>query len=355
MKDNLEENKEDFTASEDEIRFDASKEQEKKTEDKIKGIKLPKKAKWYFVIPLVFLVVFAIVFVAWHILPKKILNVAVLDKTILTVNDENGINPESVYRKHQGLFWLLEQQKYVFEDGNFYDYKKDYFGPMLNEDNQIDEEKGLSTLGYTPDLMYVSDVYGAVDDSYGYYDKKDALHSGITVDDMSAISYAYEVGSTVVAEMELFNSNLDNSVYSQLQSMCGVNPKGWVGRYIQELQDFTDVPDWAPPMYEKQEGVEWQFSGPGILLVSAEKIIVLEQKTDFESKNLLTVHINSDYKKEFRTCKSVNFYNWFEIVDPYYDSESIATFELDVNATVMEKLKGVLKSPQFAAVTRKTV
>lgn len=354
MKDNLEENKVDFTASEDEIRFDASKEQEQKTEDNVKDIKTPKKAKWYFIIPVVFLVIFAIIFVVWHLVPKKILNVCVLDKTILTVNEENNINPESVYRKHQGLFWLLEQQRYVFEDGSFYDYKTDYFGPMLNENNQIDTERSLSTLNYTPDLMYVSDVYGAVDDSFGYYNNSDALHSGITVDDMSAISYAYEIGSTVVAEMELFNSNLDNSVYSQLQSMCGVNPTGWVGRYIQELQDFTDVPDWAPPMYEKQEGVEWQFSGPGILLVSSEKIIILEQKTDFESKNLLTVHINSEYEKEFRACSTVNFYNWFEIVEPYYDSESIATFEFDVNATGMEKLKGILKSPKFAAVTRKT-
>ena len=82
-----------------------------------------------------------------------------------------------------------------------------------------------------------------------------------------------------------------------------------MGRYIYDLQDFTDVPDWAPPMYEKQEGVEWQFSGPGILLVSSDRIIILEQKTDFESKNLLTVRINKDFKKQFGSCNKVNFYN----------------------------------------------
>ena len=61
------------------------------------------------------------------------------------------------------------------------------------------------------------------------------------------------------------------------------------------------MPDWAPPMYEKQEGVTWQFSGPGILLVSADKIIVLEQKTDFDSKNLLRVRVNEEYKKQLIT------------------------------------------------------
>ena len=59
--------------------------------------------------------------------------------------------------------------------------------------------------------------------------------------------------------------------------MLGVTPTKWIGRYIVDLEDFTDVPDWAPPMYEQQEGVEWRFTGPGILLVSEDgKIIILD-------------------------------------------------------------------------------
>ncbi len=348
------ENSNAFTAAEEEIRFDPSKEQEKKTEKAVKKVKKSKKAKWYFLIPLVLLIVMAAVFIGWHLVPKTRLNVCILDKTVLTVEDGNDIDIRSVYRKHQGFFWLLEQQRYVFEDGSFYNTKADYFGPMLDENGQISAQRDLSTLDYTPDLMYVADVYGAVDDTYGYYDSSTAKGSGISVDDMSVISYAYENGATVIAETELFGSVSDSSVYSQLSSLCGVKPTGWVGRYIYDLQDFTDVPDWAPPMYEKQEGVEWQFSGPGILLVSAEKIIVLEQKTDFESKNLLEIHINDAYKKEFRRCDRVNFYNWFEIVEPTSNAEVIASFEFDVNATGMEKLKGVLKSPIFCAISRKT-
>lgn len=354
LSENLNENMNEFTASDEEIRFDPSKEQEKKTEEAVKKVKKPKKVKWYFLIPLVLLVIIAVVFIAWHLVPKTRLNVCLLDKTVLTVEDDNDIDIRSVYRKHQGFFWLLEQQRYVFEDGSFYNTKTDYFGPMLDENGQIVSQRELSTLDYTPDLMYVADVYGAVDDTYGYYDNSTAKGSGISVDDMSVISYAYENGATVIAETELFGSVSDSSVYSQLSSLCGVKPTGWVGRYIYDLQDFTDVPDWAPPMYEKQEGVEWQFSGPGILLVSSEKIIVLEQKTDFESKNLLKIHINDEYKKEFRRCDSVNFYNWFEIVEPNSSCEVIASFEFDVNATGMEKLKGVLKSPIFCSVSRKS-
>lgn len=353
MSDNVNQNQLEFTASEGEIRFDPSKEQEKNTENKVEKIKKPKKAKWFFLIPAVFLLIVFVVFIGWYIKPKTKLNVCLLDKTILTVEENNDINIDSVYRKHQGLFWLLEQQRYVFEDGNYYNTEKDYFGPMLDGEGMIQSERTLSSLDYLPDLMYVSDVYGAVDDTYGYYDNSTARGSGISVDDMSVISYAYETGATVVAEMELFNSNLDSTIYSQLANLCGVKPTGWVGRYVFDLQDFTDVPDWAPPMYERQEGVEWQFSGPGIILVSADKIIVLEQKTDFESKNLLQIYINNDYKKEFKGCDRVNFYNWFEIVEPNNGCEVIANFEFDVNATGMEKLKGVLTSPRFAAISRK--
>ena len=344
----------DFTSEEKDIRFNSETDQEQKTEDKLKTIKKPRKAKWYFLIPAVFIIILLFIFIGWHIKQKKIINVCLLDKTVLTVEEGNEINIDSIYRKHQGFYWLLEQKKYTFEDKNFYDYKKDYFGLLLDENGLLSGKRELSTLDYVPDLMYISDVYGAVDDTYGYYDSGWAKEGGVTVDEMSVISYAYENGATVVAEMELFNSGMESSVYSQLTSLCGINPTGWVGRYVYDLQDFTDVPDWAPPMYEAQEGVEWQFEGPGIILVSSEKIIILEQKTDFNSKNLLQIYINDEYKKEFKGCKTLNFYNWFEIVEPTYDSEVLANFEFDVNATGMEKLKGVLKAPRFAAVVRKT-
>lgn len=345
----------EFTEKESETVFNPTTEREEVTNEKAKNVKKRKKAKWYFLIPAILLIVFIMLFVGWYIKPKTQLNVAVLDKTVLTVEENNDIDIDSVYRKHQGLFWLLKQQRYVFEDNDFYETESDYFGPILNNDGQIESERELSDLDYTPDLMYISDVYGAVDDTYGYYDGSTAKGAGITVDDMSVISYSHEIGATLIAETELFNTSLDNTIYSQLSSLLGIKPTGWVGRYVYDLQDFSDVPDWAPPMYEKQEGVEWQFSGPGIILVSDEKIIILEQKSDFDSKNLLQIHINEDYKKEFSGCDKVNFYNWFEIVEPVSDCEVIASFKFDVNATGMEKLKGVLKSPTFAAISRKTI
>ncbi len=340
----------------DENTFDPEKDRAEQTKKETKKIKQKWFFKWYFIVPMVLLLIIIIAFVGWQIKAKTYLNVCVLDKTVLVAEEDNDVDNELAYRKHEGLFWLLNQKKIVFQDGSAYDYTNDYFGQHLKEDGTTTEMKELTTLDYVPDLMYISDVYGATNDTYGYFNDNDAKGSGFNADDMSVVSYAYENNATVIGEMELFNSNMTASVTAQLQSLFGISETGWVGRYIYDLQDFTDVPDWAPELYEQQSGVEWQFTGSGILLVSKEgKIIVLEQKTDFDSKNLLKIYLNEDYKKEFKGCKKTNFYNWFELIEANADAEALATFEFDVNATGMEKMAEISNTPRFVAITRKKV
>lgn len=327
-------------------------EQQNTRKAKIEAFK--KRLKWYHI--LAFVVVFSIVmlFVIWHILPKKTLNVAVLDKTVLSYSEDDEIVKDNVYRKHRGFIWLLNQQRYVKPDGSSYDYKTDYFGPMLDEEGAYDHSVEFIDADSKPDMVYLSDAYGLGNDTFGHYNGGTPLNGGISDDDMSYINFAYESGAPIIAEATLFSSPLSDSVRAQLINLLGVTPTKWIGRYIVDLEDFTDVPDWAPPMYEQQEGVEWRFTGPGILLVSEDgKIIILEQNTDFISKDLLKIRINDEYKKEFGDCGTCNFYNWFELVEPNYGVESIATFEFDLNATGMEKIREISKSPRFCAIARR--
>lgn len=313
-----------------------------------------KRLKWYHIAVAALVLGIILLFVIWHLLPKKVMNVAVLDKTVLSYADDENIIKENVYRKHQGLYWILHQQRYVKSDGEYYDYQRDYFGPKLDEEGNFDGETEFKDAESTPDLLYLSDAYGMGNDTYGYYNGGSPLNGGISDDDMSYISFAHESGAPIVAEMAFFSTPLSDSVRAQLISLTGVNPTKWIGRYLVDLEDFTDVPDWAPPMYEQQEGVEWRFTGPGILLVSSDgKIIILEQNTDFITQNLLKIYINEEYRKEFSGCDTCNFYNWFELVEPNYGVETLATFEFDLNATGMEKIKEVSKTPRFCAISRK--
>ncbi len=313
-----------------------------------------KRLKWYHIVICVIILFVASLFIGWLLVPSKALSVAVLDKTVLSYADDDNIVKDTVYRKHRGFFYLLNQQKYVKPDGTNYDFSRDYYGPMLDEDGKLDHTVELKDIKQKPDLVYLADAYGLGNDTYGYYNGGSPKNAGIDSDDMSVISYAYESGAPIIGETTLFSSPLSDSVYSQLSSLFGITPKKWIGRYIVDLQDFTDVPDWAVPMYEQQEGVEWRFTGPGILLVSAEgKIIILEQNTDFNSKDLLTIYINDKYKDEFSGFGTINFYNWFELIDTNYGTDNIATFEFDLNETGMKKIKSISKSPRFCAIARK--
>ena len=313
-----------------------------------------KRFKWYHIVLAILVLIVVSLFVGWNIMPSRVLNVAVMDKTVLSYSEDENIVKDTVYRKHRGFFYLLNQQKYVKADGTNYDFSTDYFGPMLDEDGAPDKNVELKNIGYQPNLVYLSDAYGMGNDTYGYFNGGSPENAGINSDDMSVISYAYESGATIIGETTLFSSPLSDSVYTQLSTMFGVKPKRWIGRYIVDLQDFTDVPDWAVPMYEQQEGVEWRFTGPGILLVSAEgKILILEQNTDFHSQDLLTVYVNEKYKDEFSGLGKVNFYNWFELIETNYGTENIATFEFDLNEVGMKKIKDLSKSPRFCAVARK--
>ena len=245
----------------------AFQEHQEAREGKVK--KFRKRFKWYHILMAVIVLAIILLFVIWHCLPKKVLNVAIMDKTVLSYADDENIIKENVYRKHQGLYWILHQQRYVKSDGEYYDYKKDYFGPQLDEEGNFDGDTLLKDADSTPDLLYLSDAYGMGNDTFGYYNGGTPLNGGISEDDMSYISFAHESGAPIVAEAAFFSTPLSDSVRAQLIALTGVNPTKWIGRYLVDLEDFTDVPDWAPPMYEQQEGVEWRFTGPGILLGQA--------------------------------------------------------------------------------------
>lgn len=327
-------------------------EQQNIRKSKIKAFR--KRLKWYHILAFVVVLTIVLMFVIWHLLPKRVLNVAVLDKTVQSYSEDDEMIKDNVYRKHRGFLWLLNQQRYVKSDGSEYDYKTDYYGPVLNEEGSYDHSVEFVDAESKPDMVYLADAYGMGNDTFGYYNGGFPLNGGITDDDMSYINFAYESGAPIIAETTLFSSPLSDSVRAQLIKLLGVTPTKWIGRYFVDLEDFTDVPDWAPTMYEQQEGVEWRFTGPGILLVSEEgKIIILEQNTDFNSKDLLKIYINDKYKNEFGECGGCNFYNWFELIEPNYGVEDIATFEFDLNATGMEKIKEVSKTPRFSAITRR--
>ncbi len=302
--------------------------------------------KPYFFIPLCIIVLVILSFVFWYLTPSRPLSVVVVDKTVPATAADSWSYLGDVsnnYRKHVGLYWMMNYLKIVNpETQKPYDYSQDYFGPKLDENSSIIGNDTLTQLKEIPDILYLSDTYGVeINDD-----------RGISAEEMNTISLCHEAGTVVVGEQDILTTATSDEVRGELENLFGISTTGWVGRYIYDLQDLTDVPYWAPDMWRAKYGQEWNCAGAGILLVSSSgDILVLEEKTDFQSKNLLNISIAEEYQKEFGK-HSLNFYNWFELIEADQATEVLATYSFNVNSTGAEELAAVSDTTTFAAVTR---
>lgn len=304
--------------------------------------------KWYFIVPAAIIIFAAMLILIWFIKPAKTLDIAVLDKTVpaSAADGENYLGGgSSDYRKHIGSNWLTNYLKIKNPDTNeLYDYKKDYYGSKIDEQGNTVDSESITAIKSAPDLLYLSDCYGT----------KDSGDRGVTSDEMNTVSYCNSMGSTIIGEQDILTTGTDAKISAQLQELFGISHTGWAGRYIFDLADLTDVPEWAPEMYLKKYGVEWKCSGAGILLVSSDgDIIVLEEATDFKSKNLMKISVTDDYDSEF-SSNTVNYYSWFELIQPSKDTETLAEYTFNLNSEGMEKFSPVSSTCVFAAVTRTT-
>lgn len=302
--------------------------------------------KPYFLIPLCLIALVLCAFLFWYLTPKRELSVVVVDKTVPATAADSWSYLDDVsnnYRKHIGLYWLMDYLKIVNPaTGSAYDHTADYLGPQLDENNRIISSSSLTGLEEIPDLLYLSDTYGVE-----IYDDR-----GLSAEEMNVVSLCHSSGSVVVGEQDILTTATSAEVRGELEALFGISATGWVGRYIYDLQDLTDVPYWAPDMWRAKYGQEWNCSGPGLLLVSADgNILVLEEKTDFESKNLLQIAVTEEYREEFGK-HSLNYYNWFELIEADSGTEVIATYSFNVNSTGAEELAEVSDTTTFAAVTR---
>lgn len=306
-----------------------------------------KGAKVIVLIAFVFLLIIVLSFVLWLVKPSTPMYITVLDKTVpATSADSHSYldDVDNVYRKHMGTNWILDNMKIKNPktDKN-YDEKTDYVGNHIDANYNLTDPTYLENIDEIPDILYLSDSYGTE-----LNDEK-----GIDENDMNTIALCHSMGSVVIGEQDILTTGTSDTVSAQLQNLFGIKHTGWVGRYIFELSDLTDVPYWAPDMYKEKYGVEWRCSGAGILLVSSDgDIIVLEGKKDFNDDNLLNISITDDYKKEFGKS-SLNYYSWFELVEPASGTQTLAQYEFNLNKEGMEEFAPVSETPVFSAVIRK--
>lgn len=285
----------------------------------------------------------------WLIMPTRPLGIVVLNKNVPASSIDKNNNLAGDYRKHMGLYWVLKNQRYTNpENKSFYDYKTDYYGPIIDKDSNIIGAKNLEKLDPIPDLIYLADGYGDGNIS------DLTIEKGITTNDIGVISSSYTQGSRLIGEFSISSYPTKPEIKKELENLFGIKYTGWIGRFVLNMQNKDDVPPWALSLYETQYGKVWDLTGSGILLVSdKEELIILQNGVDY-NQDSVTISILPKFQSKFGKM-SVNYYNWFEITKVNYGTEIVAEYRLPLTDKGKSKFSKISPEFVFPAITKNTV
>jgi len=274
--------------------------------------------------------------VIWQLKQEKKLEVTILDKTV----------PQANYREHKGLVWLLNNNKYVKEDGQYYTLK-DYYGffPGKNHSYKINP---LPANLDKADMIYMADTYGVYyRDYYGQTknlegERSPMIYGGTRPEEVDTIVNAMNSGNkhkTLVVEFNTLASPTDAATHARLSNALGVEWTGWIGRQFTNLkQSNEEIPRWVFRNYEKQYNRKWDFKGKGYVFVkNDDTLVVLEQK-DLGKKDFWMEFTDSG-KDFFNISNNVGYYYWFDIVKEKPNTKTLANFHFDLNYDGTDKFK----------------
>lgn len=272
-------------------------------------------------------------YIGWTLQPKKPFNVILVDKTVPTLERLN----------HRSFNWVLTNDRFVKkEGGKGYSYRKDYYGFIptrpLREFGWTKNEYRLTDLKDLPaknDAVYFTDTYGVFSNDWykglNRNRRSRMIYGGLNNTDNLLIKEMKDNKKLVLLEYNVMDHPTTPYESFRLQERLGITTSGWTGKYFHSL-DSTDksFPIWLTGMYRKSNKKAWNFSKPGVVLLTSRDVIVLEEGTHL--KNALPRILTSEENcSRFGLVPEVAFDKWFEIIDPAANNV-ISTFRLETTA-----------------------
>jgi hypothetical protein len=275
--------------------------------------------------------------------PEVPLRAVVVDKTV----------PLPDYREHKGFMWLLNQQKYRKPDGSAFAYDRDYYGLFPGPD--AGNGRGVETFetkewrgeGATPDLVYVTDTYGAPT-----YNVNGVGYGGLTTEDADALQAAAQAGAMLVMEFNTLQDPTSDEVRARVESTLGVRWTGWIGKYVNDLAGgANEVPSWARAAYEADQG-DWTFEGAGVVLAHEDgRVVVLTEGGELGERGN-RVRFTSEGEAWSGVSRPTYYNYFFDIVEPANGAEALAYHELDATPAGLAMLEAAGLEARFPAVLR---
>lgn len=316
------------------------------------------KSRIILLILLVFLATPLWMRIAWEFSPKRNLNLVIVDKTVLNANSY----------KHRSINWILDHDKYVRNDGEFYDINRDYFGFFPQEDERYEirdfdtmNEPELDSMAGANHLVYFADTYGIMGNEwYMHLDRNDnsgSIYGGLSEKDLLLMEKMREKDKLVVSEFNTIGFPTPPDMRRRFQELYGAEWTGWMIRSITTL-DTTgnrDLPKWIVRKYRSEHNGQWPFSKAGILCVhESGKVIVLEEGRDLTGwiPDLLT---GAALSKEAGLPNSLIYPYWMDVWKNNNDSNEIAArFALPLNDAGRKLLLVAGVPDTFPAIIRRT-
>lgn len=297
-----------------------------------------------------------LMWVAWHLTPKRKLVLAIVDKTVLTREGQ----------EHISLNWVLDQQRFAKTNNELYDRVEDYYGffPLANEKYELKglerfDSSKLAELSKDADAAYLTDTYGIFKNEwYRRGDAKDRsgiVYGGMSPQDLRFLQYIKERRKLIITEFNCLGSPTDTMVSKGFEKMFAMKWSGWIGRYFDSFDTTTnkELPHWLIANYRKQHGGRWPFTRNGIVFVhSDDRIVVLENKTHLESA-LPHIYATPAAMDQYGIAKKIKYSFWFDIIIPDERVNNVlANYYIDANREGQAELQRNGIPASFPAVLR---
>jgi hypothetical protein len=250
--------------------------------------------------------------IAWKLADDRTVDMVLVDASVIDEKAET----------HAGITWLTEQMR-IRRRGERPYRLSTYYGYF--------PDRSESVVRFAPetlaeiDLLYLCDLHGVWRSDLEQFEilrnpRRDSrLHSGLSKSEVDAVVEFVESGRTVIAEAFFFHADHEENDRShrKLQETFAVEWTGWIGGSFHDLGNVLEVPFWARTYYEREIGENWEFDGPGIILMKPEdkKFLVLRPGLELREAAPKLSIIRRDDALTGNIESGVPLYGWFEIVE----------------------------------------
>jgi hypothetical protein len=264
---------------------------------------------------LLLLPVISLVF--WFLQEPKLLNVLILDKTVLT----------KACNEHRSFNWTMTHEKYYRPDGEPYAVTNDYLGffPLENYRFYINDLKQKDTLyidslSRTLDMLYCTDTYGVYELEWKAQEESTEfsrlIYGGMDSKDEMLLEKVSNQDKLVIAEFNTIATPTPYRVRKKFEEKFELEWSGWTGRYFISLDTLKnrEIPKWVINEYIEQYDTTWHFKNSGLVFVHvSEKIVICETGPDvLEVLPIITTP--KKFVEKFGVEEFLRYPFWFDII-----------------------------------------